>query len=137
MRSNQRRRKYLGTAFQNKILIMVLAAAIIPATIIAVCMYYLIFNMLALQMVFPETIAHNLIPVLGKVNLLIAIAVPIILVVIWIVALEVSHQAAGPIYRIDKELDERIAGTKHGPIKLRPNDEFKLLVEKINKLICK
>ncbi len=36
-----------------------------------------------------------------------------------------------------KELDERIAGKKHGPITLRRTDEFKLLADKINRLINK
>jgi signal transduction histidine kinase len=137
MKNNQRRKKYLGTSFQNKMLFLVFASAVIPAVIIAACLYYLIFHMLALQMVFPEAIAYNVMPVLDKINVIIAVALPLSLFLIWIIALELSHRIAGPLYRMEKELDERINGHKHGPIRLREKDEFKLLADKFNKLICK
>ncbi len=135
MKNNKRKKKYLGTSFQKKLLFLVFASAMVPAVIVALCMYYMIFNMLAWQMVIPETIINNLMPVLKKVNLILAIAAPIVLIVIWLVALELSHRIAGPLYRMEKDLDERLAGRAKGPIKLRPKDEFKILVEKINRLI--
>ena len=137
MKNNKRRKKYLGTTLQNKLLIVIFGSAVIPAVIIGICMYYLIFTLLALQMVIPELIVYNLVPVLHKINLIIAIAVPIILLLIWFIALELSHRIVGPVYRLERELDERIAGVKSGPIKLRNNDEFKGLAEKLNSLICK
>jgi hypothetical protein len=137
MQNNKRRKMYLGTAFEKKLLFLVFASAVVPATIVAACMYYLIFNMMALQIAFPEAIAGILMPVLNKVNLIMAIAIPVCLALIWLACLGLSHRIAGPLYRIDKELDERIAGTKQGPIRLRQKDEFKLLVEKLNKVICK
>lgn len=137
MESNKRRRKYMGTPFQNRLLFLVFASAVIPAVIVTLCLYYLIFNTLAWQMVIPESIAYNLIPVLQKVNLVLAIAIPISLLIIWFIALELSHRVAGPLYRLEKELDERISGAKHGEIRLREKDEFKVLAGKINKLITK
>lgn len=137
MKNNRRRKKYLGTVFQKKLLFLVFTSAVIPAVIVAVCMYYLIFNMLAIQMVFPEAIANSLLPVLHKVNIILAISIPVILLLIWIIALELSHRIAGPLYRMEKELDERISGTKQGPIKIRKKDELKLLLDKLNKLLLK
>lgn len=134
---NKRKKIYLGTTIQNKMLFLVFASAIIPATIIGLCMYYLIFSMFAWQMVIPEAVAYNLIPIVRKVNTVILVALPIILLVIWTIALELSHRIAGPVYRIEKELDERISGAKSGPIILRKKDELKILVEKINKLLGK
>jgi hypothetical protein len=137
MKNNSRKKKYIGTSFQKRLLFLVFASAVIPAVILAACLYYLIFHMLSLQMVFPEAIAYNVMPVLRQVNLLIFIALPVSLVLIWVIALELSHRIAGPLYRMEKELDERINGSKHGPIRLRAKDEFKLLADKLNKLICK
>ena len=127
----------MGTPFQNKLLFLVFASAVIPSVIVTLCLYYLIFNTLAWQMVIPESIAYNLIPVLQRVNLILAIAIPISLLIIWFIALELSHRVAGPLYRLEKELDQRLSGTKHGDIRLREKDEFKSLAEKINKLISK
>jgi len=137
MPNNKRGVKYLGTPFQNKLLFLVLASAIIPTTIVAICLYYFIFNLLARQMAIPEAIAYNIMPVLQKVNIIIILTLPVVLAIIWFVALELSHRIAGPLYRIERELDEILAGKRHGPIKLRKNDEFKALVEKINRIVYK
>lgn len=137
MESNKRKGKYLGTIFQNKLLFLVFASAVIPAAIIALCMYYLIFNMMAWQLVIPESIAYNLVPVLRKANIIIIISIPIVLALIWTAALILSHRIAGPLFRIEKELDERIAGIKQGPIKLRKKDELRPLVNKLNLILNK
>jgi len=137
IKNDLRKKKYLGTAFQKKLLFLVFAAAVIPATVVALCLYYLIFNTLSIQMFFPEAIAVNVMPVLNRVNIIIAIAIPIILLIIWLIALELSHRIAGPLYRLEKELGEIIAGNKQGPIMVRRKDEFHSLAAKINKLILK
>jgi len=93
--------------------------------------------MLAWQLGIPEAIAYNLVPVARKVNLIILIALPVTLFVIWFMALELSHRIAGPLYRLEKEINERIEGKKSGPIQLREKDELKALADKINKLIIK
>ncbi len=134
---NRRRSKYLGTSVQTKLLFLVFFSAIIPAAIVGLCLYYFIFSMMARQMMFPEAIAANLIPVLNRVNMVVLVTLPLSLLLIWVVALELSHRIAGPLYRMEKDLDDRIKGLKQGPIILRKNDELKPLAEKINKLICK
>ena len=137
MKNNKRKRKYLGTVLQNKLLFLIFVSALLPALVVGMCMYYLIFSMTASQMVIPELIAHNLMPVLQRVNLIVGIALPVVLLLIWLLALELSHRIVGPVFRMERELDERISGVKSGPIQLRKNDEFKALAEKINKLICR
>lgn len=132
---NQRRKKYIGTPLQKKLLILIFASAIIPTAVVAISFYYLVFNLLAEQLFIPEAIAYNLIPVLKKINLIIVVVLPVILFAIWKVSLELSHRISGPLFRLERELDERIAGRARGEIKLRPKDEFKALAEKINKLI--
>lgn len=134
MQNNKRKRKYLGTAFQKKMLLLVFLSAVIPAVIVAACMYYLIFNAMAKQLFIPEQIAYNLIPVLQQVNVALIITLPFVLLLFWWVALELSHRIAGPEYRIEKELNKLLAGQKFEPIRLRKNDELKSLVEKINRL---
>jgi len=137
MKNRKRTKKYLGTRIQKKLLLLVFASAAIPMTVVAISLYYLIFNMLAWQLVIPEAIAFNLMPVLRKVNLLLLISIPLILLIVWIIALELSHRLAGPVYRIERELEEISEGKKSGPLKLRRKDELKPLVDKINKIICK
>ncbi|MEW6101462.1 MAG: hypothetical protein AB1481_04125 [Candidatus Omnitrophota bacterium] len=133
----RRRRKFIGTPLQKKILILVFSAAVIPTTLAVAILYYLIFNLLSWQMAIPEAIAFNLIPVSKKINMILLVALPVVFLLLWVIALELSHRIAGPLFRIERELDERIAGNVKGEIKLRPKDDLKGLAVRINKLLSK
>lgn len=137
MESNRRKKKLIGSPVQRKLLFLIIASAVIPTAIIAASLYYLIFNVMAAQIGIPEAIAYNLIPVIDQVNKIIWISIPIVLFLVWLIALELSHRITGPIYRLEKELDERISGKSHSPIRFRAKDEFKALADKINKLLTK
>lgn len=132
---NKRRKKYIGTSLQKKVLSLVFAASLIPTFIIAAGLYYLILDMVAWQMTIPDMVVSNLIPAMQKVNTVLMILVPLVILFLWLIALDLSNRIAGPVYRIEKELEERIAGAKKGPIVLRRRDELKSLADKINKLI--
>lgn len=125
----------MGTPFERKMLILIFVSAVAPAAIVTVCLYYLIFNQIAWQIGIPEAIAYNVIPVAQKVSAIILISIPIMLVLIWFVALELSHTIAGPLDRLEKELEARISGEKKGHIKVRKRDELKTLVDKINRIL--
>jgi methyl-accepting chemotaxis protein len=137
MNFNMRKAKFINTPIQNKTLMLVFFAAVAPMAIVSICLYYLIFNMLAWQLGIPEIIAYNLVPVARKVNIILLISLPVVLFFIWLIALELSNRIAGPVYRLEKELDSRIDGKQTGPIKLRERDELKVLADKINKLMGK
>ena len=50
-------------------------------------------------------------------------------------ALFLPHQIAGPIYKIEKELERLAEGDFTHPVRLRENDEFQELSEGIN-ILC-
>ena len=135
MVENKRRKKFIGTPVQRKLLFLIFASAVIPTGLVTISLYYLIFVLFAWQLGIPEAIECNLIPVLNKINLIIFIALPVVLLFIWVIALELSHRLAGPIFRLERELDARILGLKRGPIRLRKKDELKSLTDKINKVL--
>jgi len=133
----KRTRKFIGTSVQKKLLRLIFFSAVIPLAIAVVSLYYLIFNILAWQIGMPEAVTQSLAPAIRKINAIILIALPLVILAIWVAALEISHRIAGPLFRLEKELDDHIAGKGDGHIKLRPKDELKALAEKINKLIFK
>ena len=97
---------------QAKYLLIVIFAMLAPTIVIGFCFYNLVFNLLALQMVFPEAIMANLVPVIERVNMWLAISLPpLALVVLW-VALVISHRFAGPIERLEKELEIHFVAKK-------------------------
>ncbi|MFC1675411.1 hypothetical protein ACFL1K_05975 [Candidatus Omnitrophota bacterium] len=137
MKTNKRSKKYLGTSFQKRLLILVFVSSAVPALIVAMCMYYMIFNLFARQLFIPEVIAFHLMPVLKQVTAVIIIVLPAALFLIWIYALNLSHRISGPVLRLERELHERITGIKSGPIELREEDELKSVSIKLNRLLRK
>ncbi len=71
-----------------------------------------------------------------KKLLILAICVPLIMNLFFsiLVSLYVSNKFAGPIYRMEKEIDQSLQSKKKLAIKLRKDDYLKSLADKINKL---
>ena len=121
----------------RELFLLVLFAALLPAIITGVSLYYLIFNITADQLGIPEAIASSIIPAAQQVISITAIATPILVLIILILAHKITHKVVGPFDRVIRELDECIEGSKQGHIILRKGDKFLPLVERINALLNK
>lgn len=133
----KRTRRIISHPLQRKLLMFIFAASLIPSGIITVCLYYLIFNLMAWQVGLPDVISSNLIPMAQRVSLIILVLFPVALLIIWNVAIILSHRITGPVYRLETDLKKYIQGEKKGPIRLREKDELQDLVSLINQLIDK
>lgn len=133
----QRRKRLFANTLHRKIFLLVLVASFLPTTIVTVSLYYLIFGITADQIGIPESIAYNIIPAARRVTTILLIAAPVVIAVILILAHKVAHKMVGPFDRIVRELGECVAGTRQGPITLRKSDEFRPLVDQVNKLLDK
>jgi signal transduction histidine kinase len=120
---------------QSKYLLIVIVAMLGPILLIGYCFYNLVFNLLAREMVFPEAIMTNLVPVIEQVNnLLIIVLPPLVLIILWF-ALVISHRFAGPIERLESELDEILTGNFSHKIRVRKKDDLAGVVHRINTLV--
>lgn len=137
MNKNNKRKRAFANKLHKEIFWFVFVAALVPAAIVMVLLYYLIFNITAEQMVIPEAIAYNLIPAAKKVIAILLFAAPICIGAILLLAYKLSHRIIGPFDRIVRELGECAEGRKKDHILIRKNDKFKPLVDKINKLLDK
>lgn len=57
-----------------------------------------------------------------------------LLFLFFVLALILSKQIAGPVFRIENELDRLVDGDFSRPVKLRENDEFQEIADKLNEL---
>ena len=122
---------------QAKYLLIVILAMLAPTLAIGFCFYHLLFYLLARQIAFPEAIMANLVPVLNQVNALLAVTLPIIAVTILIFAVVISHRFAGPIERLEKELDRILEGDYRHKIYMRKKDDLKGVATRINTLVAR
>lgn len=120
---------------QAKYLLLVLIAMLAPMLLLGFCFYTLVFDLMARQLVFPEAIFGNLVPVIERINAVLALTLPALSLVILWCALVISHRFAGPIERIEADLDRILAGETNHRIRLRKNDDLKGVADRINALI--
>ena len=125
---------FMRHPIQAKYLLLVLLAMLAPMLLIGFCFYTLVFDLMARQMVFPEAIFGNLVPVIERVNNLLILTLPsLILIILWC-ALVISHRFAGPIERLEKDLDQILAGDTQHKVRLRKTDDLKGIADRINAL---
>ena len=125
---------FMKHPIQSKYLLLVLLAMLSPILLIGFCFYTLVFDLLARQLVFPEAIYSNLVPVIDRVNNLLILTLPALTLVILWCALVISHRFAGPIERLESDLDRILAGDVHHKVRLRKNDDLRGLATRINAL---
>ncbi len=126
---------FMRHPIQAKYLLLVLFAMLAPMLLIGFCFYTLVFDLLARQLVFPEAIFANLVPVIDRVNGFLVLTLPALSLVILWCALVISHRFAGPIERLEADLDKILAGETRHRIRLRKNDDLKGVVDRINALV--
>jgi len=60
----------------------------------------------------------------------------VIMVLVIVVGIFTTHRVAGPVYRIETDIDRVLAGEKGVRVHVRRHDSFPDLAEKVNQLIA-
>ena len=134
-KKKNKRKRIFANKMHRDIFLLVFLASLLPAIIVAICLYYLIFSITASQLGFPEAIAYNIIPAARKVTIILLTTAPVCILLILFFAYKITHKIIGPFDRIVRDLDEYIKGKKEGQIIIRKADKFWPLVYRINKLL--
>ncbi|MCP4652576.1 MAG: hypothetical protein GY858_04240 [Candidatus Omnitrophica bacterium] len=132
-----KRSRFFANKMHREIFLLVFWSALIPATIIAIVLYCLIFNVTADQLGIPEAIAYNLIPAAQKIAAILMFSTPLSILLIMVAAHRIAHKIIGPFDRIIADIDSRLKGKSQGHIVLRKGDKFLPLVIRINELLDK
>ncbi|HBQ21787.1 MAG: hypothetical protein A2Z91_04735 [Deltaproteobacteria bacterium GWA2_38_16] len=130
-----RKQYFIKGPIQSRYLILTVFSMIVPTLLVSGCLYYLIATLMAHELALPESIYGHLIPVLKKINVYLAIGLPIIFAIIFFYAVIISHRLAGPIFRLEKDLDRIIAGDHSVRIKFRTKDRLDNIADKLNQVL--
>jgi len=134
---NRRKGYFIGSGLQFRYLRLILLAIALPTVLVSICLYYLIFYLMAEQLGIPESIAYNIIPVLKKINIILFLGLPVIAFLLLLWGVVISHRIAGPEYRLEQELDKIAKGDFARRIKFRRKDELAGIAHGINKVLDK
>lgn len=131
----RRKMVFINKKLQLHYVLFVFLAMIVTTLISVGGAYYLIWQTIAAELAIPEIIAETLLPALNKVNIMLLVSLPLVFLVIILLAVAVSHRIAGPIYRVERDLEEIVKGDYSRRIKFRVGDDLQELAEGINKLL--
>jgi signal transduction histidine kinase len=117
---------------------LLVLSLILPTLLIGGCLYHLIFYLLAEQIGIPEAVVEQLSPVVQKVNIFLMVSIPILFLILISIGIFLSRRLAGPIERLEKELDGIVTGNLVSRrLQLRKGDELKPMVDSVNTLLDK
>lgn len=134
---SNREQKIVNRALQYKIIAVVGASGLSVSVGTLICLKFLslqIDELLEIGQVSPDLAAivtDSINQMSGYFILLVFLSV----FLAWSTALYLSNRIAGPIYNIVRVLDRHLAGEKNLEIKIRDNDYFAELVERLNKVL--
>jgi signal transduction histidine kinase len=129
---------FTGSHIQIKYLSLLFISMIIPIAIIGFSLYYFIFMFLSEQIANPVYTEYIIFPVIKKVNTMLFIGIPPLLILLLIWGMVLSYHFAGPIKRLEKELEDVLKDKKyHHRIMIRKGDDIKPISDAINNLLEK
>lgn len=134
----KRKRLVTSHPVQLKYLIFTMFAMLVPMLVFGGALYFLIFNIIGQQIAIPEYVAATLIPAIQKINLILLVGFPPLVVLLFVWGAILSHRFAGPLERLQREVEGIAAsGDFHRRIKVRKNDDLHGMADAINKVLAK
>ena len=134
---SNREQKIVNRALQYKVIAAVAASGLSVSVGTLICLKVLslqIDELLEIGQVSPElalVVTDSISQMSGYFILLVFLSV----FLAWSTALYLSNRIAGPVYNMVRVLDRHLAGEKNLEIKIRDNDYFLELVERLNKIL--
>lgn len=133
----KRRQYFITGPLQKRYLVHSVLMMTVPTALVTLCLYILIFYLVSEQLAVPQTIINTLQPVLIKVNNIVGIGLPLIFAALFVWAVVISHRFAGPMYRLERDLEKIAQGDHTLRVRFRKKDQLDGLAEKLNKVLDK
>lgn len=110
---------------------------IIPTVFVGGCLYYFIFTVLAEQIVFPDVIARDLLPVVERINIILFVSLPVIFIVLLTWAIVLSYRFVGPLERLEEDIKSIDEGDYSVRLTINKDHDLAPIAGIINDLVDK
>lgn len=129
----KRTQYWVAGKFQGKYIGVILLLAFLTAAMCSYVVYYTSIMMFGekLANVYPQ---GRLVSIVNLINSRIIISILLVSPLIALIGLYLSHKIAGPIFRMERYVNEMATGNLHSRLVLRKGDELLNLAEGINSL---
>ncbi len=98
-------------------------------------MYYFIFNVMAEQIALPDVIARDLLPVVHRINFLMAVGLPVVFVMLFSWAFILSFRFLAPLERLEEDIQKIDEGDYSVRLEVSEDHDLKPIADVINDLV--
>ena len=128
----ERRKRYLiRPAWQLRYVAMVL----LPMLFVCAAQYYLMYIVLMNELALPEILAHHFLPAFRRINMVLVVAAPVVMLALALWIIRVTNRVAGPIYRLESELKRLAEGETVTRVDFRRGDDLVAVSDQLNRAI--
>lgn len=122
--------------FQLKLFVMVMLLVILVANLVGGTCYFMLSHKVQIAISKHSVVAESLDwdTVRWALATNILFAELLALCVVFVLTMLATHTIAGPVYRIEKTLEEMAEGDLSQKVRLRPADEFKEVADALNEM---
>ncbi|HPS20200.1 MAG TPA: HAMP domain-containing protein [Candidatus Omnitrophota bacterium] len=100
-------------------------------------MYYFIFTILAEQMVLPDAIARDLLPIIERINFILIVGLPVVFVGIIGWAAILSYRFVAPLERLEEDIAKIDEGDYSVRLQVKKDHDLRPIADIINDLVDK
>jgi len=108
---------------------------LVPTIVVGGCLYYLMLTVMAEQLLFPDIIARDLVPVIQSINVMLVIALPIIFIVLLTWAVILSYRFLGPLERLEEDIKRIDEGDYSVRLQINKDHDLSPIADVINDLV--
>ena len=137
MRTKEGAIKYLNKTLQMHYLAIIVVSMIVPTIFVGGCLYYFIFTILAEQMVLPDAVARDLLPVIERINFILIIGLPVVFLVMIAWAAILSYRFIAPLERLEEDIAKIDEGDYSVRLQIQKDHDLRPIADIINDLVDK
>lgn len=129
--------RYLNRTLQRRYLFVIILSMVIPTVFVGGCLYYLILNVMAERLVFPDVIARDLLPVIERINFILLTGLPVVFVVLLTWAVILSYRFVAPLERLEEDIQRIDEGDYSVRLQINKDHDLSPIADVINDLVDK
>ncbi|MEA3488750.1 MAG: methyl-accepting chemotaxis protein [Candidatus Omnitrophota bacterium] len=114
---------------------ILILSMIIPTVFVGGCLYYLIMAVMAEQIALPDVIARDLMPVIQRINFILAVGLPAVFIVLFTWAVILSFRFVGPLERLEEDLKRIDEGDYTVRLQINRDHDLGPIADVINDLV--
>lgn len=110
---------------------------IVPMAVVGGCLYYFMLAIMAEQLVLPDIIARDLLPVVERVNFILIVGLPVVVIILLVWAVILSYRFVAPLERLEDDIKRIDEGDYSVRLQITRDHDLSPIADVINDLVDK